>query len=158
MQENRKVKLRPILWQSDLPRLIMIERAGFAMPWDAKKFFDFSFKACAAGVVAVDLESGEVVAFMLYEVRPAESGDAFHISHIAVHPRHQSRGIGRTMLMSLCRDDTVVTLNARKSNVRAQDLYLRMGFGIVESRSGHYPDGEDAVVMRYLEGECHVCV
>jgi [ribosomal protein S18]-alanine N-acetyltransferase len=141
------LKLRPVLWQADLSAMLDIERAGFAIPWNFEKFLAFSCQANGCGLVADGGGRGPdaaVAGFMLYE----RYEDSYHVAHIAVHPLAQNRGIGRLMLTALC-DDMPVTLNVRRSNSRAQQLYRHLGFTVVQERPAHYDNGEDALVMRF---------
>lgn len=41
-----------------------------------------------------------------------------------------------------------VWLEVRQSNIAAQRLYARRGFGVVGTRKNYYADGEDALVLR----------
>ena len=76
-----------------------------------------------------------------------------HITTVAVDPVWQRHHVGTRLLLALAReaiarDATALTLEARLSNKRAQDLYRRFGFVPVGVRKGYYVDtGEDALVM-----------
>ncbi len=79
--------------------------------------------------------------------------DELHILNLAVDPRHQGRGIGRTLLTSVLdlgagRGASFATLEVRKSNSVAQLLYQSVGFKQVGTRKAYYRDnGEDALVL-----------
>src|SRR5262245_29171234 len=76
-----------------------------------------------------------------------------HVTTIAVDPRWQRHHIGTRLLLALSREAivrgaTALTLEARLSNKRAQEMYRRFGFVPVGVRKGYYVDtGEDALVM-----------
>lgn len=140
-----RLRFRPVRWQRDLTAMMYIERAGFARPWDREKFLHFSLRADVQAVIA-ELD-GVVVGYILCELYD----DRVHVAHVAVHPAHQSQGIGSALIQSTC-DSSVgrpVTLNARVSNMRARELYEHLGFALVQFKPAHYDDGEAAVVMRY---------
>jgi len=67
-------------------------------------------------------------------------------------PEHQHRGLG-TILMDFIigylKDLSVntLTLEVRKSNEIAKNMYHQYGFGEVSIRKNYYADGEDAFLM-----------
>lgn len=76
-----------------------------------------------------------------------------HITTIAVHPTHRSRGVGELLLLGLIDQAyelgaTQLTLEVRVSNSVAQKLYAKYGFRILGERKRYYTDnGEDAAIM-----------
>ncbi len=79
--------------------------------------------------------------------------DEAHICTLAVRPEWRGRGLGELLLASLIEcamghHAEVVTLEARVSNTKAQNLYQKYGFTVVGRRKGYYSDnGEDALIM-----------
>jgi ribosomal-protein-alanine N-acetyltransferase len=79
--------------------------------------------------------------------------DEAHISAIAVRQKLRQRGIGELLLMSVIEyamglPVDVVTLEVRASNLAAQSLYRKYGFGEVGIRRHYYTDNlEDALIM-----------
>lgn len=79
--------------------------------------------------------------------------DEAHITNIAVHPEFRGVGIGDIIvqeLISLCKNNKVrdITLEVRKSNIPAQNLYLKHGFLEEGIRKGYYLDNnEDGIIM-----------
>lgn len=79
--------------------------------------------------------------------------DEGHITNIAVHPEYRGIGAGNLLLESLieiCRTESItsLTLEVRKSNLVAQNLYKKYGFLEQGIRKGYYGDNkEDAVIM-----------
>ena len=96
-----------------------------------------------------DLRNGEIVAYGGIWVILEDS----HITTIAVHPDWRGKNYGEEMLVHLLhqaieRGASWITLEARESNVVAQNLYRKYGFTIVSTRRAYYSDnGENAVVM-----------
>lgn len=79
--------------------------------------------------------------------------DEAHLMTIAIDPRWQGRGLGEWFLLELLdlmeeNGAEVCTLEVRVSNLRAQSLYRRLGFGVAGRRRRYYSDnGEDALIM-----------
>lgn len=81
--------------------------------------------------------------------------DEIHLLNICVSPAHQGKGLGRQILShvidtSLQQAMTMILLEVRASNVRAQQLYFSAGFNEISVRKGYYPaehGREDALLM-----------
>lgn len=79
--------------------------------------------------------------------------DEAHITNIAVHPEFRGSGIASMLLEALfeiCKLEgvTAMTLEVRKSNIVAQNLYGKFGFQQEGLRKGYYEDNkEDAIIM-----------
>jgi ribosomal-protein-alanine N-acetyltransferase len=79
--------------------------------------------------------------------------DEAHICTLAVHPEWRRKHIGELLLGSLIEKamelaDCCVTLEVRVSNLAAQNLYEKYGFGRAGLRKGYYSDNnEDAFIM-----------
>ncbi len=79
--------------------------------------------------------------------------DEAHITTIAMHPDHRSRGLGEFLLVSLIDIAYTigarwVTLEVRVSNHTAQNLYRKYGFREAGMRHRYYSDNqEDALIM-----------
>lgn len=77
-----------------------------------------------------------------------------NITNVAVDPTFRGLGIGKLLMQSIlenCINENVdsVTLEVRKSNLIAQNLYESLGFKNEGVRKKFYPDKEDAVIMWY---------
>ena len=78
--------------------------------------------------------------------------DELHITFIAVHPRHQRKGLGRLLLSDLIvRSKSLQTnrihLEVKNNNEPAKAFYKSMGFKTVGNRSNFYKDGSDALLL-----------
>ena len=81
--------------------------------------------------------------------------DEAHLLNICVHPAEQGKGLGRQLLNAVIdavslRGSNLMVLEVRRSNRRAQELYLSAGFNEMSVRRGYYPavqGREDAVMM-----------
>ncbi|MCL2838071.1 MAG: ribosomal protein S18-alanine N-acetyltransferase [Oscillospiraceae bacterium] len=79
--------------------------------------------------------------------------DCADIIDIEVRAEYRRRGIGRnilSLLIAATKDSGVetITLEVRKSNAAAQNLYESFGFRPISVRERYYDDKEDAVVMQ----------
>jgi len=79
--------------------------------------------------------------------------DEAHITSIASHKDHRHQGIGAALLiclieLAISKHTRIVTLEARVSNLVAQNLYYKFGFDKLGVRKAYYLDNkEDAVIM-----------
>lgn len=79
--------------------------------------------------------------------------DEAHVTNIAVRKEYRGKGIGEMLIIAtidLSRElkASIMTLEARKSNTVAQNLYKKYGFVEVGIRRGYYLDNrEDAIIM-----------
>lgn len=135
----------------DVPQVAEIEARSIRPPWSEESFAAEIGKSHAHFWVVTDDETdSNVLAYVVFSF-PAEQA---HIQTIAVHPEQRRRGIGefliRRMISFVMRKggDSIV-LEVRKRNEAAIRLYQRLGFVVVRSMKGFYPDGEDGFAMIY---------
>ncbi len=137
----REVKL------ADIDQMMAIERASFTSPWSSG-FFIEEIRVSYAKSVLAEVE-GRIVGYIIYWQLLKE----VDIHNLAVHPSHRRHGVGRILLTTAIdgakgQGTDRVTLEVRKSNQAAQQLYHSLGFEERGVRKGYYSDdGEDAVVM-----------
>ena len=72
---------------------------------------------------------------------------------VAVRSDRRGQRIGRELLdacvhVAKHRDATSMMLEVRSTNEDAIGMYEEFGFQAIATRSGYYPDGGDAVIMR----------
>jgi ribosomal-protein-alanine N-acetyltransferase len=79
--------------------------------------------------------------------------DEAHIVAIAVREAYRGRGLGELLLsesidLALANQQEVITLEVRRSNIAAQNLYEKFRFLKVGVRRRYYSDNhEDAIIM-----------
>jgi ribosomal-protein-alanine N-acetyltransferase len=78
--------------------------------------------------------------------------DECHILNIAVHPEFRRRGVGHFLLTStiaeaMSKQASCVTLEVRRANLAARQLYRKLEFEERRLRKHYYGPGEDAIVM-----------
>lgn len=80
--------------------------------------------------------------------------DEGQITNVAVHPDYRRRGIAKMLMTNMINhlktlDCSIITLEVRKSNTKAYELYTSLGFTDEGLRRRFYKDGEDAIIMWY---------
>lgn len=131
----------------DVPQVHQIEHDTFPTPWSLDSFEKEAVNPCARYLVA-EL-AGRVIGFAgVWLVL-----DEGHITNIAIAQEHRGKGYGRALTQGLLQYASnlgiaYVTLEVRRSNERAQNLYKSLGFIAVGVRKRYYEDnGEDAYLM-----------
>jgi len=132
---------------ADVPFVHAIEEATFATPWSLDSFEKELTNPCARYLVAV--KDGVVIGFAgVWLVL-----DEGHVTNIAISEEQRGHGYGKALTTALMQyasnlGVSYVTLEVRKSNVRAQNLYKQLGFISVGVRKRYYEDNqEDAYLM-----------
>jgi len=134
---------------SDIDTLVAIESKVTDFPWTKKNFTD-SMKPQHKGWVFLD-EKGEIDAFILIQ----KVVDETHLLNICVKAGAQGKGIGKQILGFVIDyansiASTLIVLEVRSSNQRAQALYYQAGFNEMAVRKNYYPTKEgreDAILM-----------
>jgi ribosomal-protein-alanine N-acetyltransferase len=135
-----------------LPAVLRIEGKVYPRPWSAGLFLsELAQKNSRAYFVARN--QGRVVGYAGVMIL----GDEGHVTNIAVDPGYHRHKIGTRLLIALVdasRDRRVrsMTLEVRRANLGAQEMYKKFGFETVGVRRGYYVEtGEDAYIM-WAEG------
>ena len=124
-----------------------LEKQSFSTPWSEAALSEELSNKFSRFFVA--LLNGEVVGYIgshnvLGEV---------YITNVAVFPEYRCNGIGEKLIKRLIEsveneDADFITLEVRKSNVSAINLYKKCGFCMVGERKNFYEKPcEDAVLM-----------
>lgn len=147
--------IRPIR-EEDVPKVHEIETLCFAMPWSEASILHDIRENVVARWLVMDDGAGRILAYagMWFVL------DEAHVCNVAVHPGERGKGYGKRIfsaLIDLARENamTLMTLEVRRSNAVAQNLYHRCGFLDVGYRKRYYEDNrEDALIMyREFGGE-----
>jgi ribosomal-protein-alanine N-acetyltransferase len=135
----------------DLTEIEEIERRSYPTPWSRSMFAGELAKpsSICLGAFAADEEDGALVGYLVV----SRYVDAWHVMNIAVDPEQRGRGVATMLLerlFELTADDARrgYTLEVRVSNLKAIELYERLGFTARGLRRGYYTDNrEDALIM-----------
>lgn len=137
--------------KSHIDGIMEIEKDSFAIPWSRAAVEKELSNNLA--IYAVVKENDKVVGYggMWYVVNEG------HITNIAVHKDYRRKGIGNVIvnkLIEIAEEKEMIglTLEVRKSNLPALELYRKNGFKLEGIRPEYYEDNkEDAYIMwKYL--------
>ncbi len=132
--------------ETDLPRIMEIERAAYPFPWTVQ-----NIKDCLHGVAKVFELDDNLIGYGLMSI----AADEADILNLCIHPLWQSRGYGQFILkhlLELAKQKNVkfVYLEVRVSNKAAIKLYHQTGFKQIGERKRYYQNGdnrEDALIL-----------
>ena len=131
----------------DVEAVHEIETACFKTPWSKASFYnEVTSNACARYMVLREDGVAKAYAGVWFVL------DEGHITNIAVHPDRHGLGYGERVtraLIQLAADSGMnwMTLEVRRSNTVAQNLYHKLGFIDVGYRKRYYENSEDALIM-----------
>jgi ribosomal-protein-alanine N-acetyltransferase len=130
---------------ADLPQVIAIERRAFPTPWSLAMFV---LELSKPSGICLAARSRRLVAYLVC----SRYDTVWHVMNIAVDPDQRRRGVATALLGRLYEEvsdpEAQYTLEVRRSNSPALELYARQGFRAAGVRRRYYQDnGEDAVVM-----------
>lgn len=147
-ESQHDMKIRAATLQ-DLPALVAIEQACFAIPW-SEQSLRADLLSSPPAFLWVAVESDQQITGYIACYR---GGDHIQINNLAVLPPYRHQGIGRLLIESLfawARSESIQSadLEVRPSNHPAKLLYEACGFKEVGRRPRYYEDnGEDAIIM-----------
>ncbi len=122
---------------SDVDRVLDIERAIYDFPWTRGNFRDSLRSGYSCWTAC---EGRELIG---YAVMMLAAGEA-HLLNLSIAGSRQRRGHGRALLAHLVRvardhGARVLFLEVRPSNAAAKRLYSGQGFEQIGVRRGYYP-------------------
>ena len=133
---------------NDLDAVTAIEAATFPTPWSRDSFRQELERNVAARYLVAEMD-GQVVGYAGAWIILDES----HITNIAIEESRRGLGYGRALTTALMQylsnlGAAYATLEVRRSNLRAQNLYKSLGFVELGVRKRYYEDNrEDALIM-----------
>jgi len=132
----------------DIENVVNVENNCFTTPWSKDSFLREIVENKIALYLVAKIENIAVGYIGVWRIQ-----NEGHITNVAVHSDYRGMGIGNMLvseLLSLCEKEGIdaFTLEVRKSNLVAQNLYKKFQFVEVGIRKGYYQDTkEDAVIM-----------
>ena len=133
----------------DLEEVLKIEDLSFPTPWSCNSFLYELLENERAIYLVAKSPLGNVIGYVGIWV----IFDEGHITNLAVHPGYRRQGVGKALMLALVeavrkRDVRHLTLEVRRTNLAAQDLYQKLGFVHMGVRRKYYLDNnEDALIM-----------
>jgi ribosomal-protein-alanine N-acetyltransferase len=125
-----------------------IEEESFSIPWTETSIAYEISQAQSVCFVAID-ESQRIIGHV-YMRQIIDEGD---IINIAVRKSHRNQGVGTHLMQKLIEDAKSqgvikITLDVRKSNEPAINLYKKFGFSAEGIRKSYYDQpSEDGIIM-----------
>ncbi|SHI67116.1 ribosomal-protein-alanine N-acetyltransferase [Dethiosulfatibacter aminovorans DSM 17477] len=130
-----------------LDGIMTVEKKCFTVPWSKNMFLSEMYNDNT--FLYVLLENNAVIGYIsLFKVL-----DEMHINNIAVDPYCQRKGyasliMDRSIEIAKELSVTYLTLEVRKANTPAIELYKKYGFEIMGFRKDYYKNPkEDAIIM-----------
>jgi [ribosomal protein S18]-alanine N-acetyltransferase len=142
----------------DLPRILEIERLAFPSPWTLASFkreltlpFSRLMVSISDALPADRGISSPIVGFLCRWL----IADECHVLNIAVHPDARRLGIGVALMNEAIQEARaeraeLVTLEVRRTNLAARQLYRKFEFEERRLRRNYYGPGEDAIIMELM--------
>lgn len=132
---------------SDLKEVYEIEKQTNPSPWSKENFFSSYEVGHKSLVCKID---NIIVGFIIFSVIKKE----IHLLNIAVHTRHQKKGIGSLLMETMLKQASVmgvskVYLEVRSKNEKAILFYKKYNFIKDAVRVNYYTgkNSDDAVLM-----------
>ena len=131
---------------TDYEKVIEIEKEAF------NEFnpllFMMAYDSASDGFLIAE-NNGCAIGFIVGVV---SASDEVRILSLAVSPTYQNRGIATALLKKFieiyrAKGILSIKLEVRASNLRAQKLYMSLGFNTVKIIPSYYTDGEDGFQM-----------
>jgi ribosomal-protein-alanine N-acetyltransferase len=136
----------------DLPGVLEIEKIAFRNPWSPellKRELTHDWSTILLAEEPDGRGGMRLLGFLIFWL----VHDELHILNVATDPEQRRRGVARAVLAATLERArahrcTLATLEVRRSNQAAINLYQAFGFRPVGIRPNYYVDeGEDAIVM-----------
>ncbi len=140
---------------ADVTAIVEIERASFSSPWTPDMFRWELRNSDVASTWVLRTPDGHVVAFCCV----SQVLDELHINNVAVAPSARRHGFALRLLehvidRAVASGVTRATLEVRRSNAAALELYDCLGFRQVGVRPGYYSNPvEDALILWRFWGD-----
>ncbi len=133
---------------NDIDEVMVVEKLSFSIPWSKQAFIEEVTNNKFARYIIAKVDGKTVGYAGLWKVF-----DEGHITNVAVHPEYRRSGVGYTLVrglieLSIKENIVKLTLEVRRSNIAAQNLYTKFGFRSEGFRKEYYADNkEDAIIM-----------
>jgi ribosomal-protein-alanine N-acetyltransferase len=142
----------------DLDQVITINKKCLPENYPGGFFVDLFERYPKSFLVSEDIESNEVVGYIMCRIERGLSNYGFkltrkgHVVSVAVLHEHRNKGIGRDLVSKGIEamqeyGAAEIVLEVRESNQPAITLYKSLGFSNSKVLRGYYSDGEDAYLM-----------
>jgi len=142
-------RIDPLTSPAEIDAVLAVEEASFTNPWTREMYAsELENRGVSFCFMAKDPD-GCVIGFCSFW----RVLDELHINNLAVLPDRRREGIATALLTRVLREGAALgarraTLEVRRSNDGARQLYEQFGFSLAGVRRGYYtnPD-EDALIL-----------
>jgi ribosomal-protein-alanine N-acetyltransferase len=153
-----EITVSPLV-ESDIPSILEIENDSQPEPWTEKAFLEEIDRACSRLLVArpaTGAASGppfqDIAGYICFWSVAGE----IQILNIAVRKAMRRQGIARKLIEIAIRSAReqnagYVTLEVRKSNIAARELYETFGFRVIGERPNYYGAQKETAILMELE-------
>ena len=145
----RFVEFCPIT-HKDANELSKLDKECFSVPWSEKSFYNEADNDMADYIIAK--LNGQIIGYIGYWNVAGEG----QITNVAVKCEYRRLGIGdalikRAIISAKTKGLLSLSLEVRKTNEAAIELYTKLGFKTVGQRKNYYTNPrEDAVLMELI--------
>ncbi len=143
------MRIEPLSTAADLDAVMAIETAAFTSPWTREMYVAELKNVGVSFCYLARDPTGLVVGFCSFW----RVVDELHINNLAVAEPFRRRGTARRLLVRVMQDGARMgarraTLEVRRSNDAARQLYAQLGFSAAGVRRAYYTNPvEDALVL-----------
>ena len=133
----------------EIDAVLMVEASAFTNPWTREMYVNEMQNEGVSFIYAARDGAGRMVGFCSFW----KIFDELHINNLAIVPEWRRRGVASALLVRILDEGTALgltsaTLEVRRSNEPARQLYERFGFTEAGVRPGYYTNPvEDALVL-----------
>ena len=141
--------IEPLTSADEIDAIMAIEQSSFTNPWTRAMYAAELAHTGRSFLYVARTPDGRVIGFCSFW----RILDEFHINNLAVEPARRRLGVARALLARVLSDGVAIgarraTLEVRRSNEAAQQLYASFGFLVAGVRRGYYTNPvEDALVL-----------
>jgi ribosomal-protein-alanine N-acetyltransferase len=133
--------------RGDLDAVLEIDRASFSSPW-TREMYEEELRNDRSFIFVARRAECPIVGYCSFWVIL----DEIHVNNVAVRPEWRRRGIGRELVdhmlaEGLARRCRAATLEVRRLNTAALQLYEKMGFAQRGVRRKYYRDPDDDALV-----------
>ena len=143
----------PLTSPDELDGLLAVEETSFTNPWTREMYLAELENTGVSFVFVAREATGHIVGFCSFW----RVVDELHINNLAVLPMYRRRGVASAILERVFDEARVLgaaraTLEVRRSNDAARQLYERFGFAVAGVRRGYYRNPEEDALVLWRHG------
>ena len=143
----------PLTSPDELDGLLAVEETSFTNPWTREMYLAELENTGVSYVFVAREATGHIVGFCSFW----RVVDELHINNLAVLPMYRRRGVASAILGRVFDEARVLgasraTLEVRRSNDAARQLYERFGFAVAGVRRGYYRNPEEDALVLWRDG------